>query len=104
MMRISTALAAFLLLTPFTRGAAPDFETDVLPVLTKSGCNTGACHGAAIGRGGFRLSLLGYDPDLDYESIVHEYQGRRINMAKPERSLLLRKPTLQVEHEGGHKL
>jgi len=87
-----------------TAHAAPDFETEVLPVLTKAGCNSGACHGAAIGRGGFRLSLLGYDPALDHETIVHEFAGRRANLAKPEKSLLLTKPTRQLPHEGGHKL
>jgi hypothetical protein len=84
--------------------AAPDFETQVLPVLSRAGCNSGACHGAAIGRGGFRLSLLGYDPSLDYESMIHELQGRRVNLAKPEKSLLLKKPSRQLSHEGGHRL
>lgn len=87
-----------------SRAAPPDFETQVLPVLTRSGCNTGACHGAAIGRGGLRLSLLGYDPQLDAESLLHEFRGRRINLSKPEKSLLLTKPTRQLPHEGGHRL
>jgi hypothetical protein len=78
-----------------------DFTTWVLPVLTKAGCNTGACHGAAIGQGGFRLSLLGYDPQADYESITREFEGRRINLAAPEESLLLRKPTMLAPHGGG---
>jgi hypothetical protein len=84
--------------------AAPDFETQVLPVLTKAGCNSGACHGAAIGRGGFRLSLLGYDPEADYASLVHEFEGRRVNRARPEKSLLLRKPSGELDHEGGLRL
>jgi hypothetical protein len=75
----------------------------VLPVLTKNGCNSGQCHGAAIGRGGFKLSLLGYDPDADYDAIVHEYEGRRVNRTRPEASLLLRKPTLGVAHGGGQR-
>src|SRR5262245_30679917 len=83
---------------------APDFETSVLPVLTRSACNSGACHGAAIGRGGFKLSLLGYDPSADYDSLIHEYHGRRVHLVQPEKSLVLRKPTMQVPHEGGHKL
>jgi hypothetical protein len=82
----------------------PDFETQVLPVLTRSGCNSGACHGAAIGRGGFRLSLLGYDPQADYESLVNEFKGRRTNLASPEKSLVLRKPSRQLPHEGGRRL
>src|SRR5688572_16914499 len=84
--------------------AAPDFETQVLPVLTKAGCNSGACHGAATGRGGFRLSLLGYDPQADFESVIHEFEGRRANLARPEKSLLLRKPSGQLPHEGGVRL
>ena len=82
-------------------GRAVDFDTEVVPVLTRAGCNAGACHGAAIGRGGFRLSLLGGDPGLDYESIVHELEGRRVNLARPDRSLLLAKPTGGIEHGGG---
>lgn len=81
-----------------------DFETQVIPVLTKMGCNSGACHGAAIGRGGFKLSLLGYDPDADYESMIHEFEGRRVHRLHPEKSLLLQKPSLELPHEGGLKL
>ncbi|MGE0529342.1 MAG: DUF1549 and DUF1553 domain-containing protein, partial [Bdellovibrionales bacterium] len=96
----------FLLACPWLYGQSPppDFETQVIPVFTKAGCNSGACHGAAIGRGGFKLSLLGYDPEADYESIVREYEGRRVHLLHPEKSLLLRKPSLQLEHEGGLKL
>jgi hypothetical protein len=81
-----------------------DFLTRILPVLTKSGCNAGACHGAAVGQGGFRLSLLGYDPERDYEIITREFSGRRIDFAVPEESLLLRKPAREVRHRGGLKL
>jgi hypothetical protein len=84
--------------------AAPDFETQVLPVLTRAGCNSGACHGAAIGRGGFRLSLLGYDPQADYDNLVLELKGRRVNLAQPEKSLVLRKPNGSLNHQGGLKL
>ncbi|GIW81661.1 MAG: surface protein [Gemmatales bacterium] len=83
---------------------APDFATEVIPVLTKAGCNSGACHGAAIGRGGFRLSLLGYDPDADYEAMLDEFEGRRVNLVRPERSLLLLKPSRRLPHDGGLKL
>lgn len=82
----------------------PDFETRVLPVLTKAGCNSGACHGAAMGRGGFRLSLLGYDPQADYESIIQEFEGRRANLVHAEKSLLLRKSGGLLPHEGGVRL
>ncbi|OAI54721.1 hypothetical protein AYO44_14335 [Planctomycetaceae bacterium SCGC AG-212-F19] len=86
--------------------AAPpaDFETQVVPVLTRAGCNSGSCHGAAIGRGGLHLSLLGYDPEADYEALVHEYKGRRVHLAKPEKSLVLTKPSRQLPHEGGRRL
>jgi hypothetical protein len=80
-----------------------DFDTDVLPVLTRAGCNAGACHGAAAGRGGFKLSLFGGDPAADYRAIVSELEGRRVNLARPERSLLLLKPTWELDHEGGQR-
>ncbi|MEM8911912.1 MAG: DUF1549 and DUF1553 domain-containing protein [Planctomycetota bacterium] len=78
-----------------------DFTNDVIPVLTKMGCNAGACHGAALGRGGFRLSLYGGDPGADYDSIVRQVGGRRVNLVAPDESLLLRKPAELVEHGGG---
>ena len=55
-----------------------DFQNDLVPVFTKHGCNAGACHGAAIGRGGFKLSLYGGDPAADYEAIVRRARGRRV--------------------------
>lgn len=76
------------------------FDTRIMPVLTKAGCNAGACHGAAAGRGGFHLSLLGADPTADYQAIVLELEGRRINPAHPEKSLLLLKPTGYLDHGG----
>lgn len=78
-----------------------DFNTEVMPVFTKFGCNSGACHGAAVGRGGFKLSLYGGEPASDYESIVRHSRGRRVNLADPERSLLLKKSTEMIEHGGG---
>jgi hypothetical protein len=83
--------------------APADFDTEVLPVLTRAGCNAGACHGAAAGRGGFKLSLFGGDPAADYRAIVHELEGRRVNLARPERSLLVLKPTWEIGHEGGQR-
>lgn len=77
-----------------------DFDTHILPVLSKAGCNAGACHGAAAGRGGFHLSLLGSDPAADYDAITKALEGRRINLAKPELSLLLAKPTGRLDHGG----
>ena len=81
-----------------------DFDNQVIPVLTKAGCNTGACHGAAAGRGGFRLSLYGSDPQFDHVSIARERDGRRVNLVQPHASLFLRKPTERLEHGGGYRL
>lgn len=78
-----------------------DFDTQVIPVLTKTGCNAAACHGAAAGRGGFYLSLFGSNPTHDYEQIVRALKGRRVNVADPDSSLILRKPTGDINHEGG---
>jgi hypothetical protein len=88
----------------FAADKAPPFRTGILPLLTKAGCNSGACHGAATGQGGFKLSLLAYDPEEDYERITRERSGRRIDRGAPMESLLLRKPSGQVEHEGGRRL
>lgn len=86
-----------------TRPAPPRFTVDVMPVLTKSGCNMGACHGAGAGKGGLKLSLLGYDPDADYEVITRGAGARRVAPAQPENSLLLRKPAFTVFHKGGQR-
>ena len=80
---------------------AISFEKDVMPVLTRSGCNTGSCHGAARGKDGFRLSLFGFDPEGDYHRITREIGARRINLAVPEESLLMKKATGAVPHTGG---
>lgn len=77
------------------------FINDVVPVLTRAGCNAGACHGAAAGKGGFKLSLRGFAPEIDYDAIARLGRGRRINTAAPEQSLVLRKPLLQLPHRGG---
>lgn len=77
------------------------FRNEVLQVLTKSGCNTGKCHGAATGKDGFRLSLFGYDPTGDFDRITNELGGRRVNRNAPEESLLLQKAIGFVAHTGG---
>ena len=79
----------------------PSFLNEVVPILTKAGCNQGACHGKGAGQNGFRLSLRGYAPEQDHRSITREFDGRRIDPTKPEESLLLRKATAQTPHEGG---
>ena len=79
------------------------FRNHVVPVLTKMGCNSGACHGAAAGKNGFSLTLRGYDPAADYDAITRQAGGRRVNRLEPARSLLLLKPTEAVPHMGGRK-
>lgn len=80
------------------------FQTDVVPLLTKLGCNSGGCHGKATGQNGFKLSLLGFEPDFDYHAIVNESRGRRLFLAGPDRSLLLLKATGVLAHGGGVRL
>ncbi|MEL7496708.1 MAG: DUF1553 domain-containing protein [Planctomycetota bacterium] len=77
-----------------------DFQTEIIPVLTKMGCNAGSCHGSAAGRGGFRLSLYGSQPGDDFRAIVQDDKGRRINRAKHQKSLILRKPGGDLDHGG----
>ena len=77
-----------------------DFVNDVMPVLAKVGCNAGACHGSAAGRGNFKLSLYGGNPQADYMAMVRENLGRRVNLRKPEESLIILKPTFAIDHGG----
>ena len=81
-----------------------NFPNEITPLFTKYGCNGGGCHGKSGGQNGFRLSLLGFEPDEDYEYIVKEGRGRRIFPAAPERSLLLTKATNETPHGGGSKI
>ncbi len=81
-----------------------DFTQEIIPVLTRAGCNMGSCHGAQHGRGGFKLSLLGFDPVFDHAQIVQSAEGRRVVVSQPESSILLQKPILQMEHGGGERL
>src|SRR5580692_8404163 len=84
--------------------ASITFERDVEPILTRAGCNAGACHGKASGQNGFKLSLLGFDPEFDHIAISREAGGRRVLRAIPERSLLLQKATAGVPHGGGRRI
>jgi hypothetical protein len=81
-----------------------NFANDIVPILTKGGCNSGGCHGKAGGQNGFKLSLLGFEPQEDYEHIVKEARGRRVFPGSPQQSLLLTKGTAQLPHGGGKKL
>ncbi len=87
-----------------TKPGAPSFTNQVEPVLAKQGCNMGTCHGAGSGKGGFRLTLRGYDPDVDYSRICFEGRSRRVVRTHPEQSLILKKPSLEVTHLGGLRL
>jgi hypothetical protein len=81
-----------------------NFSNEIVPIFTKLGCNTGGCHGKSDGQNGFKLSLLGFYPDDDFEYLVHEDRGRRVFPADPEYSLLLLKPTNRLPHGGGQRL
>ncbi len=80
-----------------------DFDTDVIAALSKSGCNQGACHGSPQGKNGFRLSLRGFDPSLDFLTLTHEDYGRRTNPNDADSSLVLRKGLGEVPHQGGSR-
>ena len=77
------------------------FKNHVMPVLTKTGCNQGACHGALAGKNGFKLTLRGYDPEVDFDTLTRQSAARRVNLAEPAQSLLLLKPTFAIPHMGG---
>jgi len=80
-----------------------DFRTEVVAALGRGGCNQGACHGSPQGKGGFRLSLRGFDPELDYAMLTRESFGRRTDVFAPQASLILQKATLRVPHQGGRR-
>ncbi|HAV61502.1 MAG TPA: hypothetical protein DCY13_03955, partial [Verrucomicrobiales bacterium] len=84
--------------------AVPSFVHDVLPMLAKAGCMAGSCHAKPEGQNGFKLSVFSYDPRSDYAEIVKDVRGRRITAAAPEASLVVLKPTLAVDHEGGQRI
>ncbi|MBH55821.1 MAG: hypothetical protein CMJ82_01390 [Planctomycetaceae bacterium] len=81
-----------------------DFRGDIQPILTKAACNSGGCHGKAEGQNGFKLSVFAFDDTFDHDSITRHGRGRRINIAAPESSLLIRKATGLIPHGGGRKV
>ena len=89
-------------------GIVPDpkieFAEQVLPILYKAGCNGGACHASQHGKGGFTLSVMGFDPPADRNAIVRDRMQRRVNLLNPADSLVLKKPTMAVPHGGGRRL
>src|SRR6266545_4406869 len=102
--RTTLATALLLLLTPAASRASVnlpggatldrvDFERHVMGIFGRAGCNMGSCHGSFQGKGGFRLSLFGYDPDKDFLAVSRDVFGRRLNPSDPDRSLLLLKAT-----------
>src|SRR5450631_1882162 len=102
---ISILLTAFFASTLCAGEPTPvDFRTDVIAALSRAGCNQGACHGSPLGKNGFRLSLRGFEPDVDLYTLTRGEQGRRINRVRPENSLFLLKGTGSVSHQGGARL
>lgn len=104
MMNWAYLIAAILVVASLSAPATaqtPSFINDVQPILTRLGCNQGACHGKGSGQNGFRLSLRGYAPEWDHAWITREFITRRINPTNPEASLMLLKPTGEAAHEGG---
>src|SRR5438105_11239962 len=97
----ATWVAALLLTAAPLRAAEPQFTRHVEAVFSRLGCNGGTCHGAVKGQNGFQLSLFGADPALDHERLLRGAGGRRVNLLQPEASLLLRKATGAVAHQGG---
>ncbi|MGH7173987.1 MAG: DUF1549 and DUF1553 domain-containing protein [Gemmataceae bacterium] len=108
--RIGSLFILLALVVPSARAAVKlpggetvekvDFERHVMGVFGRMGCNSGSCHGSFQGKGGFRLSLFGYDPAKDYLALTREAEGRRLNLADPDNSLLLLKAAGRVPHEG----
>src|SRR5437870_11237003 len=80
------------------------FRREVVPLLTRLGCNAGACHGTPSGKNGFRLSLRGYDAAFDLASLTHDATGRRIDPLAPDGSLMLLKASARIPHEGGRRI
>ena len=100
---LRTIFLMLALVAPAFAAEEISFRNHVQPVLAKAGCNAGACHGAAAGQNGFRLSLRGYDDEGDFITLTRQSQGRRINAADPGRSLLLLKATGAIPHKGGER-
>jgi hypothetical protein len=104
-MILRTAAALLLVSAPAQPARAADvsFERDVLPVLTRAGCNSGACHGNLNGKGGFKLTLKGEDPATDLAALTRDMLARRTDPHHPAESLLLLKGSGAVPHEGGSR-
>lgn len=99
---VSAELA--LTVTNIVNDVPLNFANDIVPIFTRFGCNAGGCHGKSGGQNGFSLSLLGFEPEEDFEFLVKESRGRRIVLSAPESSLLLMKASGRMPHGGGSKL
>lgn len=103
------SLVVFICLIAALSGSSSDrageisFRNDVMAVLSKAGCNAGACHGNANGKAGFKLSLRGEDSEWDFNALTRDQLGRRVNSTDPDQSLILLKPTAEISHEGGKR-
>ncbi|MBI1314797.1 DUF1553 domain-containing protein [bacterium] len=86
-----------------TEAATVSFSEDVIPVLSKAGCNQGACHASQYGKGEFKLSLFGFAPEQDHPQFVRDWQQRRVSFVAPPDSLILKKATMEVAHSGGKR-
>jgi hypothetical protein len=100
-MLLKLVLTASLAVVSLAAQERVTFLRDVAPILNKTGCTAGPCHGAAKGKNGFKLSLRGYDPQFDYEALLYDLSGRRFNRADPGKSLMLAKPSQEIAHGGG---
>jgi hypothetical protein len=100
----ATELAVSVRVSGCRAGRAVDFKTEIEPMLSRLGCNSGGCHGKASGQNGFKLSLFGFDAAFDHDAITHEARGRRLFPSSPAQSLLLRKAAGQAAHGGGKRL
>jgi hypothetical protein len=102
------AIAGILFSLPKSWAAEPqspvNFENDIVPILSKFGCNASGCHGKAEGQNGFKLSVFGFDPPADYRAITMEGRGRRVFPAAAEKSLLLLKVSGGKPHGGGVRI
>jgi hypothetical protein len=101
---LGTENAAVSVTVADPKGRVWDFGEDVVPILTRAGCNTGGCHGRADGQNGFHLSLFGYDPKGDFLAITRDGFGRRLSRVAPEQSLILGKATGRLPHGGGQRV
>src|SRR5262245_24503712 len=100
---ILPALGGLLILAGSAGAGEVSFRNEVMAVLSRGGCNAGACHGNQNGKNGFKLSLRGEDPDADWLALTRDTLGRRVNRTNPTASLILAKPVGDMPHEGGRR-